>query len=82
MIGGEQAIERQQARKQRADPENRGAEFFQKREIGADRERHQHHDGEEKQHADQRTTADAQRNANIPTNQRGEGGHAERLPFS
>src|ERR1700682_2403974 len=45
----------------------------QKCKIGPDRERHQHHHGEKEQHADQRPAADAQRDLDIPPEQRGEG---------
>ena len=75
MVGREQAVERQQACQQRAEPEDRGSQPRQQRQIGPDRERHQHHDGEEEQHADQRAAADAQRDPDVASNQRGEGGH-------
>jgi hypothetical protein len=76
MVGREQAVQREQARQQCAEPEDRGSEPRQQRQIRPDRERHQHRHGEEKQHADQRAAADAQRDPDIPPDQCGEGGHA------
>ena len=76
VVGREQAVEREQARQQRAEPEDRGSEPRQQRQVWPDRERHQHRDGKEKQYADQRPAADAQRDFDVPANQFGEGGHA------
>ena len=75
MIGGEQPVEREQARQQSAEPEDRRSEPRQQREIGADRERHQHHDGQEEQDTDQRPAADPQRDSDVPANQGGKRAH-------
>ena len=40
VIGGEQAVERQQRREQRAEPQDRRADAREQIEIGPDRERH------------------------------------------
>ena len=75
MVGHEQPVEREQACQQRAEPEDRRSEPRQQRQIGSDRERHQHHHGEKEQHADQRAAADPQRDPDVPANQGGERGH-------
>ena len=59
VIGGEQAIERQERSEQCANPEDRGADAAQLHEVGPDRERHQRHHDEEEQHAHQRAAAHA-----------------------
>jgi hypothetical protein len=59
MVGGEQAVERQKACQHRAEPEDRGADALQQRNVRPDRERHQHDDAEKEQDADQRAAADA-----------------------
>ncbi len=66
VVGHEQPVQRQEARQQRAEPEDRRAEPRQQREIGSQRERHQHHHGEKEQHPDQRAAADAQRDLDVP----------------
>ena len=52
VIGREQPIERQQAREQRAEPQDRGADPPEQRRSGPMRERHQHHHDQKEQHAD------------------------------
>ncbi len=66
----------QQTCQQRAEPEDRRAESGQQRQIRSERERHQHHDGEKEQHPDQRSAADAQSDADVPSDQRSKRGHA------
>ncbi len=75
MVGHEQPVEGEQAREQRAEPENRGSKPRQQGEIGSDGERHQHHHGEKEQDADQRSAADPQRDFDVPSNQCEERGH-------
>ena len=58
VVGQEQPVERQQARQQRADPQDRRPEPRQQIEVGPDGERHQRDDAEEKQHADRGAAAD------------------------
>ena len=58
MIGHEQAVEREQACQQCAEPEDGRSQSRQQRQVRADRERHQHGDGEEEQHANQCAAAD------------------------
>ena len=78
VIGGEQPVEREQARQQRAEPQDRRADAREQREIGPDRERHQRHDDQEEQHAHQRAAADADRDAHVAHEQGGERVHAAR----
>ena len=75
MIGGEQAVERQETCEQRAEPEDRGPKPGQQRKVGPDRKRHQHHDGEKEQHADQGAAADAKRDPDVAADQGGKRAH-------
>jgi hypothetical protein len=65
VIAREQAIERQQRRQQRAEPQDRRANARQQREIGADGERNERDDDEKEQHAHQRAAADAHREPHV-----------------
>ena len=59
VVGREQPVERQQARQQRAQPQDRRTDAREQSEVGAERERHHGHDDQEKQRAHQRAAADA-----------------------
>src|SRR5579862_9151582 len=75
MVGGEQAIERQETCEQRAEPEDRGSKPRQQREVRSDRKRHQHHDCEKEKHANQGAATDAKRNPDIASDQGGKRAH-------
>ena len=59
MVAGEQPVEGEQRRQQRAQPQDGGPDAAQQREVGPDGERHQGHHGQEKQHPDHGAAADA-----------------------
>ena len=75
LVHGDQPVEREQAREQRAEPQDGRADPGQQREIGADGERHQRHDDQEEQYADQRTAADPHGEPQIAQEQCGQRGH-------
>src|SRR5215831_4445780 len=61
VIGRKQAIEREQAREQRAEPKDRRADAPQEGKIGTERKGNERHDDQEEQHADRRSSAQAYR---------------------
>ena len=74
VIGGEQPIERQQRREQRAKPQDRRPDAAEQREVGPDRERHQRDHDQEEQHADAAAAADPDREAHVADEQRQQAG--------
>src|ERR1700730_10805583 len=81
VIGGEDALQAQEAREQRPDPQHRGADALEKRKIGPDRERHDNYDREEENHADAGAAAGAERKLEIAFQNRGKNG-AQATPAS
>src|ERR1700722_8249112 len=75
MIGCEQTIEGQETCQQRAEPEDGGPKPRQQCQVGPDGKRHQHHDGEKEQYADQGAAADAKRDPDVPADQGTQRGH-------
>ena len=75
VVGGKQPIEREQARQQRRQPQDRRADPLQQREVGPERERHQRGDDQKEQHAHQRAAADAHGNPHIADENGGKRGH-------
>ena len=75
MIGGEQPVERKQAREQRRKPQDRRADALEQRQIRPERERRQGDHDEEEQHAHQRAAADAHGDAHVADEKRGERAH-------
>ena len=82
LVGGQQPVERQQARQQRTEPQDRGTDALEQREIRPDRERHQRHHGHKEQHADHRAAADPDRDPDVAHEQGLERAHAARSSLS
>ncbi len=79
VVGGKQPVERQQARQQRREPEDRRADALEQREIRPERERHQRDHDQKEQHAHQRAAADAHGDAHVADEDGGERAHGSPL---
>src|SRR5437660_1442907 len=71
----ERAVEREQAREQRAEPQDRRPGAGEEREVGAERERHHGDHDEEEQHAHQRSAAHPYSKAHVAPEQGRERSH-------
>src|SRR5580700_11905252 len=80
VVGGEQPVERQEARQERREPQDRRADLLEQRQVRADRERDQRDHDQEEQHADQRAAADPYGYAHVADEDCGEGGHESTSP--